>query len=111
MYMTADNVARKDCPYMCRILDAREEKRRPDNLYVGTVVLVSDQGKDLGYAVTCWHNFDFDFQLKPFEEDRELPGLWLLPHQADIRDCSKRRPVVVVGSWSNPYQNSGCKIQ
>jgi hypothetical protein len=69
------------------------------------VVLVSDCGKEFGYGLTCWHNFDPLLSLKPFIEDREIPDVWLVARLPNTGNKAQWFPVVVVGQWSNPVQD------
>ena len=91
-----------DCRCICRIVDASAGEFK---LFAGTAVLVSDQGKEFGYALTCWHNFDFYHKLPDFEGIRELQKIWLLPRWANVEDKKNRKPVTVVGKWSNRFQD------
>src|SRR5687768_13251792 len=79
--------------HVCRLV-----AKSTDRLYVGTAVLISDQGKQFGYALTCWHNFDETGRRK-IDSDGRLTDAWLISNAADINDERARRPVIVVNNW------------
>jgi len=107
-----ESVRSGNCPYVFRVVDGSQYERKGE-LFAGTAVLVSDQGQSEGYALTCWHNFDPDFRVKPFLEERGIPDFWLLPRWVllDVLTWRRpevvvwRRPAVIVGKWSNPIND------
>ena len=85
-----------DCPFVCRVLNT------VGGLYTGTAVLVSDQGRDFGYALTCWHNLEGPKSTrKDFKREKTIEGIYLLSRYAKADDEAGRKPVTVVGNWSS----------
>jgi hypothetical protein len=94
-----DDLTREEWRPICRIVDASG-----DGLFVGTVVLVSDQGREFGYALTCWHNFDETFEME-IKGQETLESVFLMPSSDKVDDQTHRSPVTVVGLWSNKVQD------
>lgn len=82
-----------DCPFVCRVLNTL------GGLYAGTAVLVSDQGRGFGYALTCWHNLEGPKSMrKDFKQEKTIEDIYLLPRSAKADDEAGRKPVTVVGA-------------
>ena len=96
-----------DCRYIFRIVDTNDLYKK-GMLYPGTAVLVSYKGREFGYALTCWHCFDYYHKMRQFNKTKKLPNVWLLPRWARIcQTCDERiqQPTYVVGKWSNKDQD------
>jgi len=90
----------RDCHWIFRVLDVGEYVGKPKKekeLYVGTGFLVSAKG----YALTTWHNFDYDFNLQRFTDERRLENLRIAPRWGSSQDQKNWAHAKVVGKWSN----------
>jgi hypothetical protein len=96
--MAIATMSRAESRHVCRIVDTN------GGLAAGTVVLVSDKGGAFGYALTCWHNFDPDHQ-RSISQDEILSDVFLIPNWCRVDEPDERRPVTVVGQWSNKDQD------
>jgi hypothetical protein len=89
------------CPFVFRIVD--RDRKNPG---AGTAVLVSDAGFEHGFALTCWHNVDWDLVHVDDWKRQEVvtlpPRIVALP--ADASDLMKApgRRVELMGRASNP---------
>ena len=91
------------CPFVFRVVDNDSAGG-----HAGTAVLVSNTGKDYGYAVTCWHNID---PARKHVQDWTNDSVVTLPATisavsslaTDLKKAGRR--IKLMGKWSNPNQD------